>query len=52
MLYTCVLVFFYIALVVCCTYAITSSQKQVDDSFRELKDFIKRRYNETNRYDK
>ena len=52
MLYTCVLVFCYIALVICCTYAITSSQKQVEDSFKELKDCIERRHNENNRPDK
>ena len=52
MLYTCTLIFFYTVLVVCCINAITSSQKQVDDSFRELKDCIKRRNDETNRLNK
>ena len=52
MSYTCVLVFFYIALVVCCTYAITSSQKQVEDNSKELKDYVERRYNENNRPNK
>lgn len=52
MLYTCILIFFYISSVVCCIYAITSSQQQVDDSFRELKDCIERRIGETNRLNK
>ena len=52
MLYTCALIVLYTILVVCCVHAITYSQKQVEDSFKELKDCIERRHNENNRPDK
>lgn len=52
MLYTCTLIFFYTVLIVCCINAIISSQKQVEDNSKELKDYVERRYNENNRFNK